>query len=65
MEQTFSPSLAPSRPTPQTDLRATLKRWLTNIRTRRQLALLDERLLADAGISQSERDAEMNKAFWQ
>ncbi|NQD94409.1 DUF1127 domain-containing protein, partial [Pseudomonas sp. CrR25] len=31
-------------------LRDTLKRWRLNVHTRRQLALLDERLLADAGI---------------
>lgn len=46
-------------------LRATFKHWLLNARTRRQLALLDERLLADAGISPSEREAELAKAFWQ
>ncbi|MNF39174.1 hypothetical protein D3C85_563280 [compost metagenome] len=45
-------------------LRATFKHWLLNARTRRQLALLDQRLLADAGISPSEREAELAKPFW-
>jgi uncharacterized protein YjiS (DUF1127 family) len=45
--------------------RVRLNRWLLNARTRRQLALLDQRLLADAGISPGEREAELAKAFWQ
>ena len=39
--------------------------WLRNARTRRQLARLDERQLADAGISLCERDAELSKPFWR
>lgn len=34
-------------------------------RTRRQLAALDDRLLADAGISHGERIEELNKPFWR
>jgi len=49
----------------QAGMVATLKHWLGNARTRRQLAWLDDRLLADAGISRSERNAEVGKAFWQ
>ena len=41
------------------------RRWQLNARTRRQLALLDERLLADSGISPSERLAELEKPFWR
>ncbi|MBM7062544.1 DUF1127 domain-containing protein [Pseudomonas sp. UL073] len=39
--------------------------WAQRARTRRQLAQLDERLLADAGISACERAAELNKPFWR
>jgi len=42
-----------------------LRLWHQRIRTRRQLAALDERLLADAGISPSERLAELRKPFWR
>ncbi|WP_083491682.1 DUF1127 domain-containing protein [Pseudomonas taeanensis] len=50
---------------PATHWRARLARWLLNARTRRQLAALDERQLADAGISRSERLAEQEKPFWR
>lgn len=46
-------------------LSATLKRWQLNAHTRRQLAALDQRLLADSGISPSERLAELEKPFWR
>lgn len=46
-------------------LSAALRRWQLNIRTRRQLAQLDERLLADAGISPGARLAELDKPFWR
>lgn len=46
-------------------LRVACRRWQLNIRTRRQLANLDERLLADAGISSSDRFKELNKPFWR
>ena len=36
-----------------------------NSRTRGQLAQLDGRQLADAGITQAERDAELDKPFWR
>ncbi|MCY1284710.1 hypothetical protein D3C76_826020 [compost metagenome] len=39
--------------------------WRQNIRTRRQLAELDERLLSDVGISPSERIAEISRPFWR
>lgn len=44
---------------------ASLQRWRRNARTRRQLAKLDARLLSDAGISNSERWAELDKPFWR
>ncbi len=52
-------------PPAATHWRARLARWLLNARTRRQLAALDEHQLADAGISQSERFAELEKPFWR
>ncbi|MGH8352669.1 MAG: DUF1127 domain-containing protein [Pseudomonas sp.] len=44
---------------------ASLGLWQQNARTRRQLAQLDARLLADAGISPAERLAELDKPFWR
>ncbi|MNG00899.1 hypothetical protein D3C84_838570 [compost metagenome] len=44
---------------------ATLLLWRQRARTRRQLAQLDERLLADAGITTGERAAELARPFWQ
>lgn len=42
-----------------------LQRWQRNSRTRQQLAQLDDRQLADIGISHSERAAELDKPFWR
>ncbi|MHB0766194.1 DUF1127 domain-containing protein [Stutzerimonas sp. NM35] len=42
-----------------------LRLWRQRSRTRRQLAALDGRLLADAGISHSERMEELSKPFWR
>ncbi len=60
---------SPTRPQPLTHwfarLRAASRRWQLNIRTRRQLAQLDDRLLADAGISASARLKELDKPFWR
>ncbi|MDE3739546.1 MULTISPECIES: DUF1127 domain-containing protein [Pseudomonas] len=44
---------------------ATLAQWARNARTRRQLAKLDGRALADVGISPSDRFAELEKPFWR
>ncbi|MCQ4297100.1 DUF1127 domain-containing protein [Pseudomonas stutzeri] len=43
----------------------TLLRWHRNSRTRQQLAQLDERQLADVGISHSMRATELEKPFWR
>ena len=45
-------------------LYATLLHWQRNLRTRRQLARLDARQLADAGISEAQRQIELSKPFW-
>jgi uncharacterized protein YjiS (DUF1127 family) len=42
-----------------------LMRLYRNHRSRRQLAALDSRLLADIGISEADRQAELGKAFWK
>jgi uncharacterized protein YjiS (DUF1127 family) len=43
----------------------TLLLWQRRISSRRELAKLDERLLADAGISTYERAIEVGKPFWR
>lgn len=43
----------------------TLMQWKRRVVSRRQLAQLDARLLADAGISEAQRHAELNKPFWR
>lgn len=42
-----------------------LRLWQQRVRTRRQLAALDARQLADVGISHSERLDELSKPFWR
>lgn len=64
MESTRRNTLRTASP-PATHWRARIARWLFNARTRRQLAALDERQLADTGISQSERFTELEKPFWR
>ncbi|CAM3624718.1 hypothetical protein CCOS865_00024 [Pseudomonas reidholzensis] len=44
---------------------STLLLWQRRIASRRQLARLDGRLLADAGISESQRYEELSKPFWR
>lgn len=44
---------------------ATLCGWQRNLRTRRQLAHLDSRQLMDAGITEAQRLAELDKPFWR
>ncbi|MCY1284711.1 hypothetical protein D3C76_826030 [compost metagenome] len=43
----------------------TMRLWQRRIESRRQLARLDSRLLADAGISEAQRYAELSKPFWR
>ena len=44
---------------------STLMLWQRRIVSRSQLARLDARLLADAGISLYQRQAEISKPFWR
>jgi len=46
-------------------LLAFVQLWLHNSRSRRQLAQLDGRQLADVGITQAERESELDKPFWR
>jgi uncharacterized protein YjiS (DUF1127 family) len=46
-------------------LRGTLTTWRRRYLTRRHLASLDERGLADIGIDQAVRDREVARKFWQ
>ena len=42
-----------------------LREWRRRGRDRAQLALLDDRMLRDIGVSRSEVLAEVNKPFWR
>lgn len=44
---------------------AALCRWRRNLHTRSQLARLDSRQLADAGITEAQRQTELAKPFWR
>ncbi|MGA9703875.1 DUF1127 domain-containing protein [Pseudomonas sp.] len=44
---------------------ANLMLWQRRISSRHQLARLDARLLADAGISEAQRYEELSKPFWR
>ncbi|MFP6847842.1 MAG: DUF1127 domain-containing protein [Pseudomonas sp.] len=44
---------------------AALRLWRRNVRTRQQLARLDSRQLADAGISEAQRQVELDTPFWR
>lgn len=53
------------RSNPILPILSTLMLWQRRINNRRELAMLDRRMLADAGISYSERDAILRKPFWR
>ncbi len=63
----FQPGAGQSTPAGARPLRllANLSLWQRRRRSRRQLARLDARLLADAGISEAQRRAELRKPFWR
>ncbi|PVZ08735.1 MULTISPECIES: DUF1127 domain-containing protein [unclassified Pseudomonas] len=44
---------------------ANVSLWQRRIASRHQLARLDARLLADAGITESQRCEELSKPFWR
>lgn len=68
MERTLNRDKSPSVPISRPywlSLYARLRQWQRNARTRRQLARLDSRQLADAGISEAQRQCELDKPFWR
>lgn len=71
MERTFSSDLfnenTVNAPTASLPLRmfANLMLWQRRLSSRHQLARLDARLLADAGISEAQRYEELSKPFWR
>ena len=56
---------ARARPNRTQQLLALLHIWQQRSRSRRQLAQLDSRLLADTGIREVERQVELSKPFWR
>jgi uncharacterized protein YjiS (DUF1127 family) len=46
-------------------LRARLREWRRRARDRAELAALDDRMLADIGISRAEAEFLANKPFWR
>lgn len=54
-----APAFAPLR------MLANMMLWQRRIASRHQLARLDARLLADAGISEAQRAEELSKPFWR
>lgn len=62
-------ALARPATNPRTGMQRTLwkllRQWHQNTSTRRQLAELDSRQLADIGVSPSERVGEISKPFWR
>lgn len=44
---------------------ANVSLWQRRLASRHQLARLDSRLLADAGISEAQRCEELSKPFWR
>ena len=49
---------------PRPRLRALLETWLARERSRKHLAALDDRMLADVGLSRDDVQAEVRKPFW-
>ena len=43
----------------------TLRTWHRRVRSRRQLLTLDDRMLADIGVSRADASCEAAKPFWQ
>lgn len=67
MERTLKRQQSASTQTAPLWLRfyATLRYWQRNLRTRQQLARLNSSQLADAGITEAQRQVELEKPFWR
>jgi uncharacterized protein YjiS (DUF1127 family) len=64
LKQANNPTL-PAQPSLWLRTLACLLLWRHNWRTRRQLACLDAQQLADTGISEAQRQEELEKPFWR
>lgn len=58
------PSAGERRARPWPALVATLALWRQRRRTRRQLCTLDDRALADVGLTQAQQRIECSRPFW-
>lgn len=47
------------------NLAAVVRRWIATARQRRDLARLDDRQLADIGLTRADERNEAHKAFWR
>jgi uncharacterized protein YjiS (DUF1127 family) len=48
-----------------TSITAMLREWRRRARSRAELAMLDERMLRDIGVSRADIWREVNKPFWR
>lgn len=44
---------------------STVRRWRRRVRERNELTRLDDRMLADIGLTHADRDFLVNKPFWR
>jgi uncharacterized protein YjiS (DUF1127 family) len=61
----FTPPLRARRFRPWPALVATVVVWRERRRTRRHFATLDDRALADVGLTRAQQRSEYAKSFWQ
>ena len=61
----FTPPLRARRFPPWSALVATVVVWRERRRTRRHFATLDDRALADVGLTRAQQRSECAKSFWQ
>jgi uncharacterized protein YjiS (DUF1127 family) len=57
--------VASGRAAPFRHIGSTLRSWRRRLRERDQLARLDERMLADIGITRADAEFLINKPFWK
>lgn len=50
---------------PEQGIRAQLEAWVRRYRQRKQLATLDDHLLADIGLTRDQVKLEIEKPFWK
>ena len=60
----LAPSARERRARPWPALVATLALWRQRRRTRQQLSTLDDRALADVGLTRAEQRIECSRPFW-